>query len=129
MLLTILKSKIQRVRITRAELYYQGSLTLDPALMRAAGMYASEMVQVVNLNNGTRLETYIIQGQPGEIGLRGLVTNGAVVLLLVVFMLLEASTFPDKLRAAWGAICSPPMLRKSPSPATTNKNKGLRDNS
>ncbi len=74
MLLTILKSKIQRVRITRAELYYQGSLTLDPALMRAAGMYASEMVQVVNLNNGTRLETYIIQGKTpgnGEVVLNG----------------------------------------------------------
>ena len=74
MLLTLLKSKIQRARVTGTELYYQGSLTLDPVLMRAAGMYASEMVQVVNLNNGTRLETYIIQGETpgnGEVILNG----------------------------------------------------------
>ncbi|MFC1627591.1 aspartate 1-decarboxylase [Gemmatimonadota bacterium] len=74
MLLTLLKSKIQRARVTRTELYYQGSLTLDPALIRAAGMYAGEMVQVVNLNNGTRLETYIIQGESpgnGEVVLNG----------------------------------------------------------
>jgi len=71
-LVTILKSKIQRVRITGTELYYEGSLTLDPVLMDAAEMLPGERVHVVNLNNGERLETYLIRGrQPG---------NGEVVL-------------------------------------------------
>jgi len=73
-LLTLLKSKIQRAKVTRTELYYQGSLTLDPVLMKAAGMLAGEMVQVVNLNNGSRFETYIIKGETtgnGEVVLNG----------------------------------------------------------
>jgi aspartate 1-decarboxylase len=73
-LLTVLKSKIMRVRVTGAELYYEGSLTLDPRLMEAAGMLPHEQVQIVNLNNGARFETYIIQGEErgnGEVVLNG----------------------------------------------------------
>ncbi len=74
MLVTILKSKINRARITGAELYYEGSLTLDPDLMQRAGMLPGERVQVVNLNNGARLETYLIKGDDpgsGEVVLNG----------------------------------------------------------
>jgi aspartate 1-decarboxylase len=73
-LLRILKSKIQRVRVTSTELYYEGSLTLDPVLMDAAAMLPGERVQVVNLNNGERLETYLIRGRTpgnGEVVLNG----------------------------------------------------------
>jgi aspartate 1-decarboxylase len=60
---TLCKSKIHRVTITQAELFYEGSLTLDVALMDAANMLPYEKVQVVNLNNGQRLETYLIPGK------------------------------------------------------------------
>jgi aspartate 1-decarboxylase len=57
------KSKIHRAHITQAELYYEGSLTLDTALMDAAGMIPYERVQIVNVNNGSRFETYLIPGK------------------------------------------------------------------
>ena len=57
------KSKIHRATITQSELYYEGSLTLDEALMEAGNMLPYERVQIVNLNNGERLETYIIKGK------------------------------------------------------------------
>ena len=57
------KSKIHRVHITQAELYYEGSLTLDTALMDTAGMIPYERVQIVNVNNGSRFETYLIPGK------------------------------------------------------------------
>src|SRR5215217_2019946 len=60
------KSKIHRATITGAELNYEGSLTLDRALMDAADMLPYERVQVVNVNNGARLETYLIPGEPGS---------------------------------------------------------------
>jgi len=63
MLISLMKSKIHRATITEADLNYEGSLTLDPLLMKAAGLYENEKVQVVNINNGSRLETYVIQGE------------------------------------------------------------------
>lgn len=62
----VLKSKIHRVKITQAELHYVGSITIDEDLMDAANMIAGEKVQVVNVNNGERLETYIIKGERGS---------------------------------------------------------------
>ncbi|MGN6603770.1 MAG: aspartate 1-decarboxylase [Ginsengibacter sp.] len=59
----VLKSKIHHIIITEASLNYVGSLTLDEALMEAAGMIENEKVQIVNLNNGERLETYLIKGK------------------------------------------------------------------
>lgn len=59
----VLKSKIHRMTITEANLNYVGSLTLDEDLMDAANMIEHEKVQVVNVNNGSRLETYIIKGK------------------------------------------------------------------
>ena len=57
------KSKIHRATVTQAELYYEGSLTLDTALMESADMLPYEMVQIVNVNNGKRFETYLIPGK------------------------------------------------------------------
>jgi aspartate 1-decarboxylase len=62
----ILKSKIHRAVITEANLQYVGSLTLDEDLMNAANLIENEKVQVVNVNNGSRLETYIIRGKRGS---------------------------------------------------------------
>jgi aspartate 1-decarboxylase len=62
----ILKSKVHRITITEANLNYVGSLTLDEDLMDAAKLIANEKVQVVNVNNGTRIETYIITGKRGS---------------------------------------------------------------
>src|ERR1051326_240084 len=66
MLIEILKSKIHRAVITEANLQYVGSLTLDEDLMDAANIIENEKVQVVNVNNGSRLETYVITGQRGS---------------------------------------------------------------
>lgn len=81
MLIEILKSKIHRVRVTQAELNYVGSITIDEDLMDAAQIYANEKVQVVNNNNGARLETYVI---PGERGSGTICLNGAAARLVQV---------------------------------------------
>ena len=62
----MLKSKIHRATITEANLHYVGSLTLDENLMQAAGIIEFEKIQVVNVNNGNRLETYAIKGKAGS---------------------------------------------------------------
>lgn len=62
MRIEVLKSKIHRVKVTEAELHYVGSITIDEALLEAANLIEHEKVQVVNLNNGERLETYVICG-------------------------------------------------------------------
>ncbi len=61
----IVKSKIHRVTVTEADLQYIGSITIDEDLMNAANLIANEKVQVVNINNGERLETYVITGERG----------------------------------------------------------------
>lgn len=66
MMLTMLKGKIHRATIRQAELNYVGSITVDPVLLEAAGIREYEMVQVVDCNNGSRLETYTIAGEPGS---------------------------------------------------------------
>ena len=69
----VVKSKIHRVTVTDADLNYIGSITLDKQLIEAANLLAGEKVQIVNLNNGERLETYIIEGKAGsgEVTLNG----------------------------------------------------------
>ena len=62
----VLKSKIHRVKITEAELHYVGSIAIDENLMDAANLIEGEKVQVVNINNGERLETYVIKGERGS---------------------------------------------------------------
>jgi aspartate 1-decarboxylase len=63
---TLLKSKIHRAVVTKADLDYEGSLTVDSTLLESAGMHAFELVQVVDIENGARLETYLIAGEPGS---------------------------------------------------------------
>lgn len=69
------KSKIHRARVTETDLNYEGSLTLDRDLMDAADLLPYEKVQVVNVNNGSRAETYVIEGQRGDGQVR---VNGAL---------------------------------------------------
>lgn len=62
----VVKSKIHRVRVTEANLNYVGSLTIDEDLMEASNIIENEKVQVVNINNGERLDTYVIKGERGS---------------------------------------------------------------
>ncbi len=65
-MIEVLKSKIHRVRVTQANLNYVGSITIDEDLMDAANMIEGEKVQILDINNGERLETYIIKGERGS---------------------------------------------------------------
>ena len=80
MLRTLCKSKIHRATVTGADLHYVGSITIDPLLMEAADLHEYEQVQVVNVNNGARFETYAIRGVEGagEICLNGAAARLAV---------------------------------------------------
>jgi aspartate 1-decarboxylase len=78
---TLCKSKIHRATVTDANLEYEGSITLDPVLMEAADIVEYERVQVVDINNGARLETYVIRGRPGG---GEVVLNGAAARLVQV---------------------------------------------
>lgn len=73
MMISVLKSKLAYATITQTELYYVGSMTIDRGWMDKTGLIENEQVQVVNLNNGKRLETYVIAGERGSrtIGLNG----------------------------------------------------------
>lgn len=73
MLIEVIKSKIHRVKVTDADLSYIGSITIDRDLIDAGNLLVGEKVQVVNINNGERLETYIIEGKrgTGEVTLNG----------------------------------------------------------
>ena len=79
MLRTMLKSKIHRATVTEANLYYEGSITIDAKLIQAANILEFEKVEVFNLNNGQRIETYVIKGKPGSgvICLNGPAARGA----------------------------------------------------
>jgi len=79
MLRTILKSKIHRATVTEANLYYEGSITIDKKLLEAADILDGEKVEVLNLHNGHRLETYAINGEAGSgvICLNGPAARGA----------------------------------------------------
>jgi aspartate 1-decarboxylase len=67
----MLKSKIHRAKITSLNLFYEGSISIDPDLMKEADILEGEKVEVLNLNNGSRTETYAIKGKPKEICLNG----------------------------------------------------------
>ena len=88
MQIQVLKSKIHRVKVTDADLNYIGSITIDQDLMDASNLIAGEKVQVVNINNGERLETYVIPGKrsSGEIALNGpaarRVAKGDIVIII-----------------------------------------------
>src|SRR5215475_7010938 len=84
----MLKSKIHRATVTRADLHYVGSVTIDADLMDAADLLPGEQVAIVDVTNGARLETYVIEGErgTGEIGINGaaahLVHPGDLVILI-----------------------------------------------
>jgi len=105
MQIELLKSKIHRVKITQAELHYVGSITIDEDLMDSADLVANEKVQIVNVNNGERLETYVIKGQrgTGEICLNGPAARKAHVgdvVIIISYCILdknESATHQPKL--------------------------------
>ena len=87
MMRNMCKSKIHRVTLTQADINYQGSITIDSELMKAADLIPYEQVQVVNINTGGRLETYVITGEAksGVIGLNGAAARlGAIGDLLII---------------------------------------------
>ena len=88
MLRTLMTSKIHRATVTQADLHYVGSVTIDPALTEAAGLVENEQVTIVDIANGNRLVTYVIEGErdSGVIGINGaaahLVTPGDLVIII-----------------------------------------------
>jgi len=88
MLIEVLKSKIHKVSITEANLHYVGSITIDEDLMEAAGLIENEKVHVLNINNGERLETYVIKGDrgSGNICLNGAAARKVIVGDVIIIM-------------------------------------------
>lgn len=105
MLVQVLKSKIHRVRVTQADLNYIGSITIDEALMDASNLIEGEKVQIVNINNGERIETYVIKGDrnSGMICLNGpaarrVALNDIIIIIGYGYMEFEeAKTFKPSL--------------------------------
>lgn len=103
-MIEVLKSKLHCVTITEANLHYMGSVTIDEDLMDAAGLIAGEKVQIVNNNNGERIETYIIKGNRGSgcVCLNGAAARKCVVgdtVIIISYALMdyeEAKTFQPK---------------------------------
>lgn len=93
----ILKSKIHRATVTEADLNYVGSITIDEALMEAANLIENEKVQVLNANNGERLETYVIKGAKGSgvICLNGPAARKAAVGDIVVIISYASMDFEE----------------------------------
>jgi aspartate 1-decarboxylase len=81
MLIEVVKSKIHKVSVTGANLHYVGSITIDEDLMDAANIIENEKVQVLNMNNGERLETYVIKGKRGS---GDICVNGAAARKVIV---------------------------------------------
>lgn len=110
MQLQVFKSKIHRVRVTEADINYIGSITIDEALMEMANIIENERVQIVNINNGERLETYVIKGErnSGVICLNGpaarkVVTGDIIIIISYAIMDVEEAKsfepitiFPDE---------------------------------
>ncbi|KWW97560.1 hypothetical protein TH66_18415 [Carbonactinospora thermoautotrophica] len=96
MLRTMLKSKIHRATVTQADLHYVGSVTIDEDLMDAADLLPGEQVQIVDIDNGARLETYVIPGERGSgvIGVNGaaarLVHPGDLVIIISYMTVTDA---------------------------------------
>ena len=101
MLINVMRAKLHRLTVTQADLNYIGSITLDPDLIEAAGLVEGEKVQIVNINNGERIETYVIIGErgTGQVCLNGpaarRVQPGDVVIVIAYGMMTveEAKAF------------------------------------
>ena len=100
MLIEVLKSKIHCATVTEANLHYMGSITIDEALMQAAGLFAGERVHIVNNNNGERFDTYVITGprDSGCICLNGAAARKVQVGDTVIIMAYAHMT-PDEAKA------------------------------
>ena len=94
MMLTMMKSKIHRATVTDADLTYEGSITIDTALMEAASLRTNEKVEIYNCNNGARFATYVIPGEEGQICLNGAaarhVHKGDIVIIVSYALMTEA---------------------------------------
>ena len=99
MQISMLKSKIHRAVVTQAELNYVGSVTIDEELMEAAGLYEYERVHIVNVNSGSRIETYVIAGERGSgvICLNGAAARSGQKGDLVIIMAYADMT-PDEIK-------------------------------
>lgn len=97
MQIQVLKSKIHRVKVTQAELNYAGSITIDEDLMDAANMIENEKVQIVNVNNGERFETYIIKGarKTGTICMNGPAARKVQVGDIIIIISYAAMDFEE----------------------------------
>ncbi len=97
MFVEVVKSKIHRVTVTEANLNYVGSITIDETLMEAANIIENEKVQVVNINNGERLETYVIKGERGSgvIALNGPAARKALVGDVVIIISYASMDFEE----------------------------------
>lgn len=101
MMIEIVKSKIHRAKITEANLDYKGSITIDEDLMNAANLIENEKVQVVNVNNGERLDTYVIKGERGSgiiclngpAARKGMVGDLVIIISYATIDFEEAKTF------------------------------------
>jgi aspartate 1-decarboxylase len=106
MTITMFKAKLHRLRVTEADLYYEGSITIDEELLDEAGILPYEKVQVVNVNNGARLETYTIPGEPGE---RTVCLNGPAARLAArgdqVIVISYAELSPEEAREHRPKVC------------------------
>lgn len=93
----VLKSKLHRVKVTEANLHYIGSITIDETLMDAANLIENEKVQVVNIDNGARLETYVIKGTRGTgmICLNGPAARSVQVGDMVIIMSYASMDFEE----------------------------------
>ena len=103
MLITVLKSKLNNAKVTDTQLFYEGSIGVDKDLMKASGLVAGEKVTVLNFNNSSRFETYVIEGLKGEFSLRGpaakLGKKGDKLIILAYGMIeqAEAKNFKPKI--------------------------------
>ena len=97
MFVEVVKSKIHHLRVTEANLHYVGSITIDEDIMEAANLIENEKVQVVNMNNGERLETYVITGKrgSGEICLNGPAARKVAVGDIVIIMSFAMMDFEE----------------------------------
>ena len=97
MFIEVVKSKIHRVKITQAELHYVGSITIDEDIMEASNIIENEKVQIVNINNGERLETYVIKGErgSGNVCLNGPAARKAQVGDIIIIISYASMDFND----------------------------------
>ena len=120
MLRTMMKSKIHRATVTQADLHYVGSVTVDEDLLDAADLLPGELVHIVDVTNGARLETYTIAGERGSgvLGINGaaarLVHPGDVV-ILIAYGQMETAEARDVPAAAWSS-STPTTGSSAPAP-------------